>query len=367
VDQYWNLYYHPDWIPRLSIPELGTVLYHEVLHLLRDHHSRAQALGVNALNQEAWNVAADAEMNDDIRKEGFPFPTVGKDGRPFSPVFPESLKQPEGLLAEEYYRNLPQIDLKALLAQAGVGDQGEGSGVTGVPAPWEPGDGDKNGISPTQAEVLREAVARAIEEHAAKHPGSVPGHLERWARERKRSKVDWRRELRSLLRMGLASAQGQVDYRFDRPNRRQAVSRFILPRLRGPQPRLGLAVDTSGSMSDQELAQALAEIEGVVKAFGVPVDVASGDVGLQTFQRGLFRASQVRLTGDGGTDMGLLLRQFGERAGVKYHCVVLISDFYTPWPEKNPLPCPVIGVALGKDAPVQDAPSWIRVVHVKDL
>lgn len=367
VDKHWNLYYNPDWVASLSPAEAGTVLYHEVLHLLRDHHGRAKDLGIASLNHLAWNVATDAEINDDIRKEGFTFPKLPPPGHPgpFQPVFPERLEQPEGLLAEEYYRNLPQVEVEVMLAQAGVGEHGEGSGVTGVAAPWESEEGDQEGtgVSQTQAEVIREAVARAIEEHAQRQPGSVPAHLERWAKERRRSKVDWRAQLRSLLRQGLASAQALVDYRYDRPSRRQCVSPFVLPRLRGPQPKLALVIDTSGSMQTRELEQALAEVEAVVRTIGSPVDVASGDIGVQSFQRGLFRASQVKLVGGGGTDMGLALKQLAERRE-RYHAVALISDFWTPWPEENPLSCPVIGVALGKDAPVDRAPKWVHVVRV---
>lgn len=363
VDEHWRLYWNPEWLERLSPKEAATVLYHEVLHLLRDHTGRFRDLGLGPENLRAWNVAADAELNDDIRREGWPFPSVvvvGGQEVPASFIFPERLGQPEGLLAEEYYRSLPEVtlDLTELLRQAGIGPDGEGSGVTGTPASWE--DREGRGISEAQAEVLREAVAQAVLQQASRNPGSVPGHLVRWAQERKQPKVDWRRALQSLVRQHLASAQGRTDYRYDRPSRRQAVSPFVLPRLRAPQPKVAVVIDTSGSVQDEELAQALAEIEAVVRTTGVPVDVCSGDTKLQTFQRGLFRASQVTLQGGGGTDLGQVLAELAARR-VPYDLVVVITDGYSPWPEEDPGPWPVLVVCTTD----QPAPAWAKLVKVQ--
>lgn len=352
VDLKGRLYINPDFLASLSPAEAGTVLYHEVLHVLREHVKRGLDLGVNSLNWRAWNAAIDAEINDDIRQEDFPLP--GK------PILPESLNQPEGKLAEEYYRNLPQIDLEELLRLAGVGNEGEGSGITGIKGSWELEGDQGSGLSPEELEVLKQAVAQAIAEQASRQPGSVPGHLERWAQERLSPKVDWRKALRTLVRQHLGASQGRTDYRYDRPNRRQSITPFVLPRLRAPQPRLALVVDTSGSMGDRELAQALAEIQGVIQAAGAPVDVASGDVGIQSFQRGVFQASRVQLKGGGGTDMGLALEQLKETRN-RYDLVVVLTDGWSPWPERNPLDCPVLVVSTDKQGP-----DWAETILIRE-
>ena len=64
VDQYHRLYYSPDWLAQQAPETLPGLLYHEVLHLLRDHAGRR-----GARDPQAWNVAADAEINGDIREE----------------------------------------------------------------------------------------------------------------------------------------------------------------------------------------------------------------------------------------------------------------------------------------------------------
>src|SRR5678815_3906191 len=96
VDKHARLYFDPDEIWPIDVYE--TVLYHEVCHLLRDHAGRQECMHADP---EKWNTAADAEINDDIIAEG---PCKW----PFEVVTPKTIGQKDGLLAEEYYANLPK-------------------------------------------------------------------------------------------------------------------------------------------------------------------------------------------------------------------------------------------------------------------
>lgn len=78
-----------------SVEETAAALFHEVWHVLRDHHGRGQACGANPT---LFNYAGDAEINDDLREGGW---AVGDDW-----VFPENLECEEGLTAEEYYAHV---------------------------------------------------------------------------------------------------------------------------------------------------------------------------------------------------------------------------------------------------------------------
>ena len=81
--------------------------------------------------------------------------------------------------------------------------------------------------------------------------------------------VDWRNVLHAAVRRGLGWANGHTDYTYTRISRRQAAAGpVILPALRRPVPRVGIVVDTSGSVDDGLLAQALGEIDGVLAALG---------------------------------------------------------------------------------------------------
>jgi predicted metal-dependent peptidase len=100
----------------------------------------------------------------------------------------------------------------------------------------------------------------------AKSQGTVPDEIVRWAKQKLKPQVDWRRELRAAVQGALAWTMGLEDYTYTRPNRRQsALPQVVLPSLRKPLPRVAVVVDTSGSMGEGELAQALAEIGAVLR------------------------------------------------------------------------------------------------------
>ena len=76
VDRHWRLYMDPALLvgPQAWGPQVaGAVLLHEVGHLLRDHAGRAEALA-QPCDHEAWNIAGDAEINDDLLAAGVPLP-----------------------------------------------------------------------------------------------------------------------------------------------------------------------------------------------------------------------------------------------------------------------------------------------------
>ncbi|MBX4378722.1 hypothetical protein K4H02_27075, partial [Mycobacterium tuberculosis] len=76
-----------------------------------------------------------------------------------------------------------------------------------------------------------------------------------------------------------------------------------LPAWRAPKLIVDVVIDTSGSMSAGDLAAALAEVRGVVKATGVSqlrVGCCDAKATVLTPVRSV---GEVRLVGGGGTDM----------------------------------------------------------------
>ncbi|GIW06335.1 MAG: hypothetical protein KatS3mg060_1140 [Dehalococcoidia bacterium] len=94
---------------------LEAALEHELGHLLRLHWDRAEAVGAA---DRVFNVAGDAEINDDIA------------GAPDSWVFPRTLGRPEHLPAEAY-----------LAAAAEWLQQQQGTNANGTAAEQPPADG----------------------------------------------------------------------------------------------------------------------------------------------------------------------------------------------------------------------------------
>lgn len=93
VDDRWRLYLDPELASGFDVAELGRVLVHLVGHLLRDHAGR-----VPAPVPEAWLLAVDAEVNDDLVADGL-VPAAAPD-RPWD------FGRPAGSMAEAYLGHL---------------------------------------------------------------------------------------------------------------------------------------------------------------------------------------------------------------------------------------------------------------------
>ena len=135
---------------------------------------------------------------------------------------------------------------------------------------------------------------------------------------------------------------------------------MLLPVLRSPRPKVAVVVDTSGSMSAEDLAAALREVEGVVKAVGSEIALVSCDAAAGETQR-VQKASNARLTGGGGTDMRVGIAA-ALAARQRPSVVLVLTDGWTPWPDKE-LPVPlVIGMTRKHEC---SRPAWARVVDIE--
>ncbi|SBT40181.1 vWA domain-containing protein [Micromonospora auratinigra] len=349
VDRRWRCYVNPDFVAGLPVPQLAAVWIHEVAHLLRDHHARADRLtGAQGRDHHRVNVAQDCEINDDLLADRLPLPP----GR----LEPKTYDLPTGLLFERYLALLPP-------EVAGVPVLDCGSGAHGVARPWEGGDGSGDGVGEVEAGAIRRDTAQQIRS-ASRARGSVPSGWQRWAETVLEPTVDWRRALTGAVREAAAWAAGAVDYTYQRPSRRsQALRGVVLPRLRQPVPRVAIVVDTSGSMSDALLAAALAEVSGVLRAVGVGgnrVTVLSCDAAVHVV-RAVHTVGQVELAGGGGTDM-----RVGIEAALSHrpHIVVVLTDGHTPWPATPLESVRVVAGLIGAHAPTP--PDWIAAVHIDE-
>ena len=170
--------------------------------------------------------------------------------------------------------------------------------------------------------------------------------------------MDWRRTLAAAVRGGLSAVAGRVDFSYRRLSRRTPASPgIVLPGLCRPRARVVVVVDTSGSVTDGALGQALGEVDGVLRGAGVrEVRVLACDAAVHATAR-VRRVADVVLAGGGGTDMAA-----GINAAVATRpapdLVVVLTDGFTPWPSTPPPARVVVGLLAPGTAP----PSWATVV-----
>lgn len=366
--------YDPEAVKAWGPEETATILVHECMHILRQHHQRC-----GGRRPDLVNVAEDAELNDDILEAGWKFPSKNSKGEAIMPVTPQALGLPPRLTFEEYYEELlkrpPSKQPPKPNAQGVPGAGGMcGSGAGNEHPAEADAKGDPNapaGQTPEEQEITRRQVAGAIQEYAkSKGRGTIPGGWQAWADAvLEPPKVPWQQVLAARLRATVAMAAGQMDYTRSRINRRDAAMRQIfgprypvLPAMRAPVPQVSVVLDTSGSMGcDRRMEDALGEIMGIVKAAGSPARVFACDADVQAVSRVARGVDIEKLNvGGGGTDM-----RPGIKAADKERCNVIVvltdGEVGDGWPTVEDMPRSKLIAAVVTDEEVPEHITCVRV------
>jgi hypothetical protein len=245
----------------------------------------------------------------------------------------------------------------------------EGSGVHGQARPWElhADDPSTNALSDSDRQALQEEIARRIVEEHQKSRGMMPAGWLRWAEAILKPKVNWREQLKRILRGVISEGLGhRLDYSYRRPHRRSAVYHpLYLPALQGEyKPRVACVVDTSGSISDRELTQALAEVRAVLEALRIPVTIIPCDAvpyeAIRVFHGSDWLKVRQGLRGGGGTDMVAGLNAALELKP-KPEAVIVLTDGHTPFPSVRPKDTAVIWAIWrygDREPPKPPMPPW---------
>jgi predicted metal-dependent peptidase len=390
-------YYSAAFVSGLPTDELAGALVHELLHFIRQDVKRFEALcKADPSQHHNANLASDMANNDDLVAGGWKLP-----GRPLTKAeyaaqaqvenifwLPSSIGMPEGQPAQVYLEELRKKQSQKKQGNKGQGQPGKGGPGNGqcgscagnahdiekklgLDKP-QPGDGDGAGqgqpgkgsgeaaqgdplgVGEAEAERIRAQVAREVASHVAqKGRGSVPGGLARWAEEKiKPPKVRWQDKLQRLVRRTLMRASGATDMGFSKPSRRQAglgygPGRPLMPSFHGHKPNVAVVVDTSGSMSGAQLAQALGEVDGILRAVGGDVTFCAIDAGTD----GLLKVRSAKeaaskLKGGGGTDMKPALKLLME-SRTPPSVIIVLTDGMIGDPGPEPKGAKVIWALIG--------------------
>jgi predicted metal-dependent peptidase len=240
-----SLYYNPDYIAGLTLAQTQFVLAHEALHCALAHFARR-----SHRHRRRWDVACDHAVNWLLVGEGLKPPP----GALLDPRF-------RGLAAEEIYPLIPADTTERTLDRHLFGEEAPAESAASVR-----GGGEQGGIrfarplEPRCGE--RERLARQWQSRmvSAAQQARQAGRLgESWLRQVDRliqPQLPWRFLLARYL-IGAA----RDDYSFQKLSRREGDA--LLPRLASGEVEVHIALDTSGSIGDGELAQFVAEVDAL--------------------------------------------------------------------------------------------------------
>jgi hypothetical protein len=337
-DKHWRLYYNPKYLEGRDPRGIAGRLLHELGHLLDRHHER-----LKNFRQDIANLGGDLAINPGIEKEGFEI----SDG-----FFPRHFNLPDNLLAEEYCRLL-QDQFEEIPLHGPCG-----SCATGKEYPWELGPPESSGVrgvSEARASVIIKATAEAILKEKTR--GNVSGEWLRWAEEKLSIEFNPFKEL-SIRALNLLMQKGSVDYTFLRPNKKSPLC-VTLPSTYSPLPRVLFVLDSSGSMSPEELGMGVSMILRILKSAEVTLVV--GDTEIKKISK-ITSGKEIKklLVGGGGTSMKQVVEEaFSKKRNVKPDLIVLITDGETDWPEKVPVP-----ILVGLTSSEGKVPGCFKVVKL---
>jgi predicted metal-dependent peptidase len=270
-----------EFMEKLSDSEIKFVLAHEVGHLIFGHLFR-----VGSRNKMLFNIASDCVMNNILRMNNF---SVLSDSIVPSwdhkiTLFGKQIINIDKKTAEQVYDEMPKPTEKKIEANAGFDSHEYGEELT---------ETEKQEQEQKWKENLIGAAVHA------KQKGSLPRGMEEILDMVMHPKFNWKQLLRKYMTNMLP-----YDYTFSRPNRK--IPNFILPGVVKETIEMVVHVDTSGSISTQELNEFMSEIIGMATAHqNLNMTLIECDADIQQVievnSRNISKLRNLTIKGRGGT------------------------------------------------------------------
>lgn len=327
-----RIFFGPKFLDELDDRELDFIMMHEILHVVLQHCFRQ-----GDRDNERFNIACDIVVNSNILLSENMDPkaiTLQKYGASMH-LAPDG-KEGCAYTAEQVYNMLPpRADRKP---KPGL-KQGKPQNADTV---WD--DHTRWGMD-AENEALRDVWTKRFEDACAavsiRDPsgqnGCLPLFAERLLMKLKKPQTDWRLILQDFIREEI------VDYSFTPPDRRFCESPFFLPDFNDKADfaeDILFVIDTSGSMSDDGITAAYAEVKGAVDQFDGKLKGWLGFfdaavVAPKPFSdEADFKA--IKPAGGGGTDFQVIFEY------VKTHmqekppaCMIILTDGLAPFPDER--------------------------------
>ena len=195
--------------------------------------------------------------------------------------------------------------------------------------------------------------------------GLTPLAAERVIKELKEVQTDWRTVLENFIQEEIN------DYSFSPPDRRFEDSPFFLPDFNEKDERVEdilFMIDTSGSMSDEQITTAYSEIKGAIDQFDGKLKGWLGFFDAVVVKPQEFENEDefkiIRPAGGGGTSFDIIFEYVqNEMRDKPPASIIILTDGYAPFPdEKEAMGIPVLWIINNEDA----QPPWGKVTRIKD-
>lgn len=311
---HYEMLYNPKFFAGLTNKERLGVIKHEFYHLIFGHVTDRlpvdESTGKGKMNKR-WNIATDLAINSFIKDELPSMACIPGQG-PFKDL-------PLEQSSEWYYANLPESK------------DGDGDGM-GEPLDDHSGWGDNaDKLDPSVKEMakqrLKEMMKDAAEQanKASNGWGTMPQSVRQEIMNRISAKVDWRSVLRYFIktsqRADKTSTVKKLNKRYAYIHAGKRVQRHA---------KIAIAIDQSGSVSDEMLEKFFAELNNLSKIATftvIPFDCALDEKLIYVWKKGKHRKAERVM--HGGTDFNPPTKYVNEHS---FDGMVVLTDMYAPKP-----------------------------------
>lgn len=297
--------YNESFFTGLSRAEQVFLILHETLHAAYLHTTRCSS---GDYTPERWNAAADYVINDQLIEAGF--------------------SMPEGGLHDKRYRDMSADEVYRLLP--------EDASPKNEDLDLAPSDGDDIELQQEMDEILVRAHIQAQETVEA--AGNIPGDLQRYINNLLDPKLPWHSILRRYM-----NKTTKADYSFRKPNRRFFPEHILPSQHSETLADFTIAVDTSGSVTDDNFNQFISETYSILKRLKPKnLTFLQFDTSIKAEDKieSVNDLKKVKFTGRGGTRIKPVI----EWAKVnKPTALIIFTDGYFSMPA-DVLKCPTIWV-----------------------
>lgn len=316
-----DLIFNPDFTATLNDAQLVFLVGHEVGHCIFDHLTRR-----GDRDPQLWNMAGDYVINDMLIRNN-----IGE--RITQVPILWDAKYNEKWTADEVYKDLfdnavkIQITLDDHIDMDGDGDSQEDENSKGANSKY----GKK--LSEEEKKALRDEMKDAILQAAqSAGAGNLPGQIKRMIQQFTAPKINWREMVRIQLESMIKN-----DYSWMRPSRKGWHTGAVLPGML-PSEKLdvAIAIDTSGSITNEMVQDFLGEVKGMLDMFdSYEVDVWCFDTSVWNHRKFVSDQGDDILTyemeGGGGTDFMVNWAYMREQ-GIEPKQLIMFTDG-EPWNE----------------------------------
>ena len=305
-----TMFINPDFFMSLTPEERIFLMCHEGEHVALDHINRGMDL-----DKVKFNKAADYVINYGLVEQGYAFIEGGLLDKQYADMFTEQVYL---LLPDEPEDSTYDLDIMAV--------------------PGGTKEEKKENIKKIESAIIRAATQSKA---GGDPPGTIPGEVQVYLDELLNPVLPWTTLLQNYM-----TSYNNEDTSWNVPNRRYLSQGYYLPGSQNPSlGNIAVAVDTSGSVSDEEFKTFISEIEDIRTSLNPDtLTILDFDTEIKNVHilESTDNIASVKFYGRGGTDLEPVMEYFRKNPT---ELLIVFSDLHCNRIQ-DPLECDVIWICI---------------------